>query len=151
MTKLTKTSGPSRRGIVKAAARWPPASPRRRCCACVPPMRLIRIVRSNRGRQHARRAVGYRRPHRHGGAHQSTGKTFIVENRGGAGGNIGIEYVAHAEPDGYTILLATNAYSVNLGLYNTLPFDPYKDLSASASWPPRPTLSWCDPNCRRRQ
>ena len=50
---------------------------------------------------------------------QSTGKTFIVENRGGAGGNIGMEYAAHADPDGYTILLATNAYSVNYALYNT--------------------------------
>jgi tripartite-type tricarboxylate transporter receptor subunit TctC len=59
---------------------------------------------------------------------QSTGKTFIIENRGGAGGNIGMEYAAHADPDGYTILLATNAYSVNYGLYNTLPFDPFKDF-----------------------
>ena len=59
---------------------------------------------------------------------QSTGKTFIVENRGGAGGNIGMEYAAHADPDGYTILLATNAYSVNYGLYNHLPYDPYKDF-----------------------
>ena len=61
---------------------------------------------------------------------QSTGKTFIIDNRGGAGGNIGMEYVAHAEPDGYTILLATNAVSVNVGLYNTLPFDPLKDFVA---------------------
>jgi tripartite-type tricarboxylate transporter receptor subunit TctC len=59
---------------------------------------------------------------------QSTGKTFIVENRGGAGGNIGMEYAARAEPDGYTMLLATNAYSVNYGLYNSLPYDPYKDF-----------------------
>jgi tripartite-type tricarboxylate transporter receptor subunit TctC len=59
---------------------------------------------------------------------QSTGKTFIVENRGGAGGNIGMEYAAHADPDGYTILLATNAFSVNYGLYNHLPYDPYKDF-----------------------
>jgi len=59
---------------------------------------------------------------------QSTGKTFIVENRGGAGGNIGMGYAATAEPDGYTILLATNAYSVNYGLYNKLPYDPYKDF-----------------------
>jgi tripartite-type tricarboxylate transporter receptor subunit TctC len=62
------------------------------------------------------------------GLQQSTGKTFIVENRGGAGGNIGMEYVAHADPDGYTILLATNAVSVNVGLYNQLPFDPRKDF-----------------------
>jgi tripartite-type tricarboxylate transporter receptor subunit TctC len=59
---------------------------------------------------------------------EATGKVFIVENRGGAGGNIGFAYAAHAEPDGYTILLATNAYSVNYGLYTTLPFDPYKDF-----------------------
>jgi tripartite-type tricarboxylate transporter receptor subunit TctC len=59
---------------------------------------------------------------------QSTNKTFIVENRGGAGGNIGMEYVARAEPDGYTILLATNSYSVNYGLYNQLPYDPFKDF-----------------------
>jgi tripartite-type tricarboxylate transporter receptor subunit TctC len=59
---------------------------------------------------------------------QSTGKTFIVENRGGAGGNIGTEYVANSDPDGYTMLLATNAYSVNYGLYNQLPYDPFKDF-----------------------
>src|ERR1044072_853346 len=59
---------------------------------------------------------------------QSTGTTFIIENKGGAGGNIGMGYAASAEPDGYTILLATNAYSVNYGLYNKLPYDPYKDF-----------------------
>ena len=57
---------------------------------------------------------------------QSTGKTFVVENRGGAGGNIGMGYAAHSEPDGYTILLATSAYSVNPGLYKTLPYDPHQ-------------------------
>jgi tripartite-type tricarboxylate transporter receptor subunit TctC len=59
---------------------------------------------------------------------QSTGKTFVVENKGGAGGNIGMGYAASAEPDGYTVLLATNAYSVNFGLYNKLPYDPHKDF-----------------------
>jgi tripartite-type tricarboxylate transporter receptor subunit TctC len=61
---------------------------------------------------------------------QSTGNTFIIENRGGAGGNIGMGYAARAEPDGYTFLLATNAYSVNYGLYHQLPYDPYKDFVA---------------------
>ena len=61
---------------------------------------------------------------------EATGKTFIIENRGGAGGNIGMGYVAHSEPDGYTYLLATSAYSVNVGLYNHLPFDPMKDFVA---------------------
>ena len=41
---------------------------------------------------------------------QSTGKNFIIENIGGAGGNIGMGNAARSEPDGYTILLATNAY-----------------------------------------
>jgi tripartite-type tricarboxylate transporter receptor subunit TctC len=59
---------------------------------------------------------------------QSTGKTFVVENHGGAGGNIGMSYAAKAIPDGYTFLLATNAYSVNVGLYRNLPYDATKDF-----------------------
>lgn len=59
---------------------------------------------------------------------QSTGKTFVIENIGGAGGNIGMGAAARSEADGYTFLLATNAYSVNPGLYNKLPFDPLKDF-----------------------
>ena len=39
-----------------------------------------------------------------------------------------MEYAARSEPDGYTILLATNSYSVNYGLYNQLPYDPFKDF-----------------------
>ena len=61
---------------------------------------------------------------------ESTGKTFIVENRGGAGGNIGMGYAAQSEPDGYTILLATDAYSVNPSLYRALPYDPLKSFVA---------------------
>ena len=53
---------------------------------------------------------------------QSTGKTFIVENRGGAGGNIGMGYAAKAVPDGYTIMLITNAFSSNVSLYHDLPY-----------------------------
>jgi tripartite-type tricarboxylate transporter receptor subunit TctC len=62
------------------------------------------------------------------GLQQSTGRTFIIENIGGAGGNIGMGAVAHSNGDGYTILLATNAYSVNASLYNTIPYDPLKDF-----------------------
>ena len=59
---------------------------------------------------------------------QSTGKTFVIENIGGAGGNIGMANAARSEPDGYTILLATNAYSVNVSLYSKIPYDPLKDF-----------------------
>src|SRR4029077_3972390 len=56
--------------------------------------------------------------------------TVFVENKGGAGGNIGMGSVARAEPDGYTILLSTSAFAVNPGLYQTLPYDPFKDFTA---------------------
>jgi tripartite-type tricarboxylate transporter receptor subunit TctC len=58
------------------------------------------------------------------------GGSVIVENKPGAGGNIGMGQVARAEPDGYSILLSTSAYAVNPGLYNTLPYDPFKDFVA---------------------
>jgi tripartite-type tricarboxylate transporter receptor subunit TctC len=57
------------------------------------------------------------------------GGSVIVENRGGAGGNIGMGFAARAEPDGYTILLTTSAFAVNPGLYNSLPYDPFKDFA----------------------
>jgi tripartite-type tricarboxylate transporter receptor subunit TctC len=59
---------------------------------------------------------------------ESTGKTFIVENRPGGGGNVGMSYAAHSEPDGYTILLATTQYTVNVGFFKQLPFDAEKDF-----------------------
>jgi tripartite-type tricarboxylate transporter receptor subunit TctC len=58
------------------------------------------------------------------------GGTVIVENKGGGGGNIGMGSVARAEPDGYTILLSTSAFSVNPGLYEHPPYDPFKDFVA---------------------
>jgi tripartite-type tricarboxylate transporter receptor subunit TctC len=68
---------------------------------------------------------------------QSTGKTFIVENRGGAGGNIGFGYAAKSHPDGYTILLITNSFSVNVSLYHQLPYkiDDFVPVSELVSSP----------------
>lgn len=55
---------------------------------------------------------------------EAIGQPVIVENKGGAGGNIGAEAVAKAAPDGYTILFGSNSLSINAGLYQKLPFDP---------------------------
>jgi tripartite-type tricarboxylate transporter receptor subunit TctC len=60
---------------------------------------------------------------------EAMGGSFIVENKGGAGGNIGMGFAARADADGYTLLLITNAYSVNPGLYHSLPYDPFKDFT----------------------
>jgi tripartite-type tricarboxylate transporter receptor subunit TctC len=58
------------------------------------------------------------------------GQPVVVENRAGAGGNIGVDAVAKSPPDGYTIGLgAAGALAVNVGLYKTMPFDPVKDLA----------------------
>ncbi|NYT84515.1 Bug family tripartite tricarboxylate transporter substrate binding protein [Pollutimonas harenae] len=60
---------------------------------------------------------------------KAMGQTFFVENRGGAGGNIGTQAAARAEPDGYTLTMGTNATHVlNSFLYSSLPFDPVKDF-----------------------
>ena len=57
------------------------------------------------------------------------GGSVVVENKGGAGGNIGMGYVARSDADGYTILLSTSAFSVNPGLYNQPVYDPFKDFA----------------------
>jgi tripartite-type tricarboxylate transporter receptor subunit TctC len=63
---------------------------------------------------------------------EAIGGTVIVENKPGAGGNIGIGVAAHAEPDGYTLLITSSAYVVNPGLYAKVPYDPYKDFAPIA-------------------
>ncbi len=71
---------------------------------------------------------------------QAIGGSFIVENKGGAGGNIGMGSVARADPDGYTLLITTSAYVVNPGLYNSLPYDPFKDFVAIAELASTPNV-----------
>src|SRR5258706_3347614 len=58
------------------------------------------------------------------------GESIVVENRGGAGGMIGVDMVAKAPADGYTIgLAAAGALSSNVSLYPSMPFQPEKDLA----------------------
>ena len=52
----------------------------------------------------------------------------VVENRGGAGGNIGIQAAARAAPDGYTLLSCSSAFVVNPSLYERAGYDPFKDF-----------------------
>jgi len=60
------------------------------------------------------------------GMSQILGQPVIVENRAGAGGNIGTEAVAKAPADGYTLLVSTNGvFAINKLLYKSMPFDPH--------------------------
>ena len=53
------------------------------------------------------------------------GQQFVVENKAGAGGNIGVGQLARAEPDGYTLGMGTvSTHAINPTLYKKLPFDP---------------------------
>src|SRR5690606_35639486 len=57
------------------------------------------------------------------------GQSIVVENKPGAGGNIGAKYVVKAKPDGYTIMIAANGMAVNPMLYSSLTYDPVKDFA----------------------
>ena len=58
------------------------------------------------------------------------GQSFLVDNRAGAGGNLGADIVAKAAPDGYTLLMGTvGTHGINKALYSRLPYDPQKDFA----------------------
>jgi len=70
---------------------------------------------------------------------KALGHPVIIENRPGAGGNTGTDYVAKAAPDGYTFLMSTNGPLVyNTVLIEKLPYDPFRDLApvTLAGWQP---------------
>ena len=60
---------------------------------------------------------------------KSLGQSVIVDNRGGAAGNIGMAAAARATPDGYTLLLTSTAIAVNPALFTKLGYDPFKDFA----------------------
>ncbi len=69
------------------------------------------------------------------------GQPVIVENKAGANGNIGTDFVAKSAPDGYTLLMGGNSpISLNVSLYPKLPFDPVKDFEAISRVATQPNL-----------
>ena len=77
----------------------------------------------------------------------SIGQAVIVENKAGAGGNIGSDFVAKSPPDGYTMLLAyTGPMAINPTLYKNLPFNPLKDFAAVTLVAQAPLLLGVNPS-----
>ena len=56
------------------------------------------------------------------------GQNLIIDNRAGAGGNVGAEIASKSPPDGYTLLMANNSLITNASLYRKLPYDPFRDF-----------------------
>jgi tripartite-type tricarboxylate transporter receptor subunit TctC len=63
---------------------------------------------------------------------QRLNKSFVVENRPGAGTVIATNFVAHSPPDGYTIMMSVSSLAIDVTLYKKLPYDPAKDLALVA-------------------
>jgi tripartite-type tricarboxylate transporter receptor subunit TctC len=63
------------------------------------------------------------------GLTERLGQPFVIDNRPGAGGNIGSEAIARAAPDGYTLGIGGSTTGANVGLYKTLPYDPLKSFA----------------------
>ncbi len=77
---------------------------------------------------------------------ENVGQQFIVENRSGGGGNTGSDFVAKAEPDGYTLLFtAPGPLTVNQTLYSKLAFDPAKDFAPIALFATSPIVLIVNP------
>ncbi|WP_291298331.1 tripartite tricarboxylate transporter substrate binding protein [Elioraea sp.] len=79
------------------------------------------------------------------------GQSVIVENRAGAGGNLAAEAVARAEPDGHTLLVATQGIiAINTALFRRLPYDPDADFTPLAFMARQPNLLVANPGLRGR-
>jgi tripartite-type tricarboxylate transporter receptor subunit TctC len=76
---------------------------------------------------------------------ESLGQQFVIENRPGAGGNIGIGAVAKSAPDGYTLLMVSSSFVVNSNLYANAGFDPFNDFAPVTNAGNSPNLFTVNP------
>ena len=87
------------------------------------PIRLVVAQSAGGNADFVARAYGQRLSER-------LNQQIVIDNRPGGAGIIGAETVARAIPDGYTLLLAPTGFSINVGLYPKLPYDPHRDFAA---------------------
>jgi len=79
---------------------------------------------------------------------KTLGQAIVIENRGGAGGNIAAEAVARSAADGYTLLMCFTSHSINASLYKKLPFDPEKDFTPISLIARAPSLLVANPKVK---
>jgi tripartite-type tricarboxylate transporter receptor subunit TctC len=123
--------------VAVCAASWSPAA------AQDYPSRLVRLVvpqAAGGATDTFARAIGQKLSER-------WGQPVVVENRAGAGGVVGTDHVAKAEPDGYTLLVTyEGSQAINQSLYEKLPFDSVKDFQPIATIAVTPFLLIVGPN-----
>ena len=133
----------SRRAVLRliAASAALPAAARMTWAQAYParPLRIIVPFPAGQASDTVARLVGQ-------SLSQQLGQPFVIENRTGAGGNIGTESVVRAMPDGYTLLLASLSNAVNATLYKKLNFDFIRDIGPVASIGGGPYLMVVNPS-----
>ncbi len=133
----------SRRAVLRliAASAALPAAARMTWAQAYParPLRIIVPFPAGQASDTVARLVGQ-------SLSQRLGQPFVIENRTGAGGNIGTESVVRAMPDGYTLLLASLSNAVNATLYKKLNFDFIRDIVPVASIGGGPYLMVVNPS-----
>ena len=82
---------------------------------------------------------------------EKLGQQFVIENKPGAGNNIGTETVVNAEPDGYTVLLINPANFINASLYTKLNFNFVRDIAPVATFNRVPNVMTVAPGVRPRR
>ena len=127
MSPLTRTASPSRRlllasGAALAACTLLPVAAHAQGAWPARPVRIVVPFNAGGTTDILARAVAQELT-------KALGQSFVVENKAGAGGNIGADQVAKAAPDGYTFLMGTvGTHAINKSLYAKMPYDPQKDF-----------------------
>src|SRR4051812_46551370 len=77
---------------------------------------------------------------------ETFGQQVVVDNRAGAGGNIGMGMAANSPADGYTLVVVSSSYVVNPGLYSKIPYDPYKSFQPITNMAASPNVYTVHPS-----